>query len=168
MGASAPQTGPAPFGLSQSPLSQAEPLVPCAAPVVSVGVFKTYETCERHTFYVRLTNSEGYSFEPSSHRTGSVYTNHEGLSIDEARDRALIDAADWADFLGLVPEPYVEGGVCFSPSMTFGRFTTRRALAAGSRRAKTAQRVECGASQSGLSASEGNAQNHTQSRGSNG
>ena len=123
------------------------------ARIASVSVFKTYESCERHTFYVRLTNGEGFSIEPMSYATGSVYTNHEGLSIDEARDRALIDAADWADFFGLSPEPYLEDGKRFEPLMTFNRYTTRRAIAAGSRRAKMPKAVECEASQSGPKAS---------------
>lgn len=96
--------------------------------IVAVSVFKTWESCERTTFYVSLRNSEGFTLEPISYRTGSVYTNFEGLSIEEARDRALIDAADWADFLGLVVEPYIEDGVEYKPSMTFNKYQIRREL----------------------------------------
>ncbi len=102
--------------------------------IVSVSVFSMYESCERTTFYVRVTTDEGLTKEVEAHRTGSIYTNGEGLSIEEARDRALIDAATWGDFLGLTPEPFVSEGVTHEPSMRFSTYTyqrnTRAALAA--------------------------------------
>lgn len=96
--------------------------------IVSIRVFKTWETCERTTFYVQLTTDEGFTMTPCSHRTGSIYTNFEGLSVDEARDRALMDAHEWSDFLKIDLEPYVEEGVTYEPSMTLNTFTTRRTL----------------------------------------
>lgn len=96
--------------------------------IVRISVLRTYESCERHTYYVRVETDEGFTKEVESHRTGSVYTNGEGLSIEEARDRALIDAATWGDFLGIEPEPYVADGVTHQPSMTFDFYTTRRKL----------------------------------------
>lgn len=97
--------------------------------IVRIRVFSTYESCERWTFYVELTTDEGYSITPSGHATGSLYTNGKGLSIEEARDRALMDAHQWADFLGLTVEPFVVDGVTIEPSMKFGTYTTRRKLA---------------------------------------
>ena len=97
--------------------------------IVSISVFSTWETCQRTTFYVRLTTDEGMTMETSSFATGSVYTDFEGLSLEEARDRALIDAADWADFLGLEVEPFVVDGVTIEPSMKLNRYRNRRALA---------------------------------------
>lgn len=84
------------------------------------------ESCERTTYYVRATTDEGLTKEVDAHRTGSIYTNGEGLSVDEARDRALIDAHTWADFLGIEAEPYVENGVTYAPSMTLSTYSYQR------------------------------------------
>jgi hypothetical protein len=65
---------------------------------------------------------------PSGYATGSSYTNGEGLSIEEARDRALTDAANWGDFLGLEVKPFVRDGVTYEPSMKLETYTTRRNL----------------------------------------
>ena len=98
--------------------------------IVSISVFSTYESCERTTFYVRATTDEGLTKEVEGHRTGSIYTNGKGLSIEEARDRALIDAATWGDFLGIEPEPFVVDGVTFEPSMKLSTYEyQRRSLA---------------------------------------
>ncbi len=98
--------------------------------IVKIRVFSMWETCERTTYFVELTTNEGFTMTPSSHRTGSVYTNHEGLSIVEARDRALIDAHEWGDFLLLAVDPYIEAGITYEPTMTLDAYTTRRELAA--------------------------------------
>ena len=94
--------------------------------IIRICVVHMYESCERHTYYVRADTDEGYSKEVEGHRTGSVYNNFEGLTRDEARDRALIDAATWGDFLGIKPEPYYEDGKLYEPSMTFDSYTMRR------------------------------------------
>lgn len=94
-----------------------------------IRVFSTYETCERTTFYVELTSDEGFEMTPAGYATGSIYTNGEGLSIEEARDRALMDAADWGDFLGIPVEPFIVDGVAIEPSMRFEKYETRRILA---------------------------------------
>lgn len=96
--------------------------------VVEVRVYHMYESCERHTYAVQLVSDEGFSMDPMSYRTGSVYTNFEGLTRDEARDRALIDAADWGDFFGITPTPFVEDDVTYEPSMTFDKYTMRRQM----------------------------------------
>ena len=100
-----------------------------AVKITKVRVFSTYESCERTTFYVELTTEEGFTITPDSFRTGSVYTNHEGLSIDEARDRALMQAGMWCDLLKLLVEPYVEDGKVIEPSMALNIYETQRVLA---------------------------------------
>lgn len=97
--------------------------------IVRIRVFKTWESCERTTFYVELTTDEGFTMTPRSWATGSIYTNHEGLSIEEARDRALTDANEWGDFLQITVEPYEEDGVIYTPSFPLELYTTRRELA---------------------------------------
>lgn len=96
--------------------------------IVEIVVKKMTESCERTTFYVNAYTDEGYSMTVASHQTGSIYTNHEGLSVEEARERALIDAADWGDFLLIEPTAYKEDGKIIEPSFTFDRFDTRRVL----------------------------------------
>lgn len=97
--------------------------------VVRVCVAKMWETCERTTFYVNLISDEGFTMTAAGHATGSIYTEGKGLSIEEARDRALIDAGRWADFLGLEVDPLVEDGVTYEPSMKMLPYTTQRVLA---------------------------------------
>ena len=97
--------------------------------ITRISVSKMYESCERTSFYVMLTSDEGFTMTASSHQTGSIYTNHEGLSIDEARDRALIDAANWADFLRIEADPFIDDGKSYEPSMTFDSYTIQRELA---------------------------------------
>lgn len=99
------------------------------ANITRIGIMKTYESCERTSFYVMLTSDEGFTMTAASHRTGSIYTNHEGLSIEEARDRALIDAANWADFLQIEADPFIEDGKPVEPSMTFDSYAIQRRLA---------------------------------------
>jgi hypothetical protein len=94
--------------------------------IVSIRVFSTYESCERTTYYVELTSDEGFTMTPCSHATGSIYTDHAGLSKEEARERALIDAADWGDYLNIEPEPLVEDGVVIEPTFKFQKYTLRR------------------------------------------
>jgi hypothetical protein len=98
--------------------------------IVAINVFSMWESCQRTTYYVRVTTDEGFTKEVESHRTGSVYTNFEGLTKEEARDRALIDANTWSDFLGIPVDPYVEDGITYEPSMEFETYTMRRELAA--------------------------------------
>ena len=95
--------------------------------IVKIHVFSMYESCERTTFFVRVTTDEGMTKEVEAHQTGSTYTNGEGLSIEEARDRALIDAATWGDFLGIDVDPFTgEDGTVIEPSMTFDSYTMKR------------------------------------------
>jgi hypothetical protein len=100
-------------------------------PITRIRVFFTWETCERHTFYVELTTAEGFTMTPQAFATGSVYTNGVGLSIDEARDRALITAHDWADFLGVPVDEYADaiggsGYQVYEPSRKLNIYETRR------------------------------------------
>jgi len=116
--------------------------------IVNIRVHRMDESCKRATFYVRLTTDEGFSMEVAGHRTGHEYRDPDtqemvvvpGLSVEEARDRALMDAADWGDFLRLAIDPYVEEGSVISPKMRFETYETRRILAArssqGSRRSE--------------------------------
>jgi len=97
--------------------------------IVKIRVFKTWESCERTTYYVELLTDEGFTMTPCGHATGSVYTDHKGLSKDEARDRALCDAAEWGDFLGIEPEPFEEDGEVHTTSFKLQTYTTRRKLA---------------------------------------
>lgn len=96
--------------------------------IVKISILYMYESCERHNYYVRATTDEGMTKEVDGHRTGSLYNNFEGLSREEARDRTLIDAATWGDFLGITPEPYYEDGVLYEPSMTFDSYACQREL----------------------------------------
>lgn len=96
--------------------------------ITSISVTRMWESCERTSYYVTLTNDEGFDMTPNCHQTGSVYNNHQGLSIDEARDRALIDAHNWSDFLGIPVRPYVENGETFEPSTKFNFYDNRRVL----------------------------------------
>ena len=101
------------------------------AAITSIVVRSMHESCERTTFYVMLISDEGFDMTAASHRTGSIYTNHEGLSIEEARDRALIDAANWGDFLQIEVEPFRDAqGNTIEPSMTFDSYTMRREMEA--------------------------------------
>lgn len=107
--------------------------------IVKIRITRMWETCNRTTFYVELETDEGFTMTPSGHATGSDYTNGEGLSVEEARDRALIDAADWSDFLQIPVEPYVEEGVTYEPNMRFSRYTNRRVLAERGKRGRLAE-----------------------------
>ena len=97
--------------------------------IVKVDVYRMYESCERTTFYVRLTTDEGFTLDPESFRSHCMYDDMngtKGLSIEEARDRALTSAHDWADFLQLKVTPYVEDGITYEPLMTFDKYTMER------------------------------------------
>lgn len=96
--------------------------------ITAIRVVSLWETCQRTTYWVELETDEGFTKTPDCHRTGSVYTNFEGLSKEEARERALIDAHQWSDFLGIPVEPYVEDGVIHEPAMKLEPYTTRRIL----------------------------------------
>lgn len=97
--------------------------------IIAIRVYSLWETCERTTFYVELRTDEGMTMTPAGFATGSVYTNFEGLTKDEARDRALIEAASWGDFLQIEVEPYIEDGVAYEPSMKFNSYRNRRVMA---------------------------------------
>ncbi len=102
--------------------------------IVSISILYMYESCERHSYYVRATTDEGLTKEVDGHQSGSIYTEvdgvRQGLTREEARDRALIDAATWGDFLGITPVPYEEDGVVHEPSMTFHTYKYQRQSAA--------------------------------------
>jgi hypothetical protein len=97
--------------------------------IIRVRVTSMWESCQRTTFYVELESDEGFTMTPAGYATGSEYTNFEGLSLEEARDRALIDAHQWADFLQLTVEPFIVDGVAIEPSMTLKGYTYRREAA---------------------------------------
>lgn len=97
--------------------------------IVAIRVYRTTESCERTSYYVELRTDEGFTKTPDCHRTGSIYTQGEGLSIEEARDRALSDAADWGDLLGIAVDPYEEDGEIHAPSFPLEIYTTQRELA---------------------------------------
>lgn len=96
--------------------------------IVKISLIHMYESCVRHTFYVIAETDEGYTKSVSSHRTGSLHPFVEGLTLDEARDRALIDAADWGDFLQLEVTPFEMDYRIWEPSMRFDIYKTRREL----------------------------------------
>lgn len=97
-----------------------------AAGVKSVSVYGIYESCERTTYFVRLVTDEGFSKDVEAHQTGSIYTNHEGLSVEEALDRALIDAATWGDFLNIEPDPYYRDKQLVEPSCSLSSYRYQR------------------------------------------
>ena len=104
--------------------------------ITEVSVVRMTESCERTTYYVRLTTDEGFTIEPSSHRTGHAYVEDgvrvevPGLSVEEARARTFYDAGDWADLLGIPVSPYEEDGEPKEPTMRpRQRFAMRRRLA---------------------------------------
>lgn len=97
--------------------------------IVRIRVTSMWESCNRTTFYVELTTDEGFTMTPCGHETGSDYTNGEGLTIKEARDRAITDAGTWGDFLCIKPEPFFADGVEVKPTVPLELYTTRRELA---------------------------------------
>lgn len=106
--------------------------------IVRIRVCRQWETCDRTTFFVELTTDEGYTMTPVSFRTGSERPKIDGISIEEARDRALMSADTWGDFLGIVPEPFVHEGVTYTPSMEMRPYEIERAMDAR-RKAKAAK-----------------------------
>lgn len=99
--------------------------------IIAVSVRVLWESCDRWTYYVRLESEEGFDKTPVSFRTGSKMNNYEGLSREQARDQALIEAAGWADFLDLTPTPFVDrDGETYEPSMVFRSYSGRRQIAA--------------------------------------
>lgn len=94
--------------------------------IVAIRVVSQWEICERTTFYVELETDEGFTMSAASFRTGSEYPKVAGPSVDEARDRALITADTWGDFLGIAPEPFMQGGVEHAPSMTMRSYQLQR------------------------------------------
>jgi len=101
--------------------------------IVKVDVYRMHESCERTTFFVRLTSDEGFTKDVDSFASHCIYDDMNGtrgLPVAEARDRALTTAADWADFLDMPVTPYVEEGVTYEPLMTFECYTAQREEAA--------------------------------------
>lgn len=100
------------------------------ATITRIRVLRMDESCERTTFLVELTTDEGFTMTPCSHATGSTYTKGVGLSVDEARDRALTEALEWGDLLRMPVDPYVVAGVTYESSMPMETYTTQRELSA--------------------------------------
>lgn len=100
------------------------------ATITRIRVLRMDESCERTTFLVELKTDEGFTMTPCHHRTGSTYTKGVGLSVDEARDRAITEALEWGDLLRMPVEPYAEDGVTYESSMPLETYTTQRELAA--------------------------------------
>lgn len=102
--------------------------------IVQVSVVRMDESCERTTYFVRLTTDEGFHTEPCGHRTGSVHVVDgerivtPGLDIEEALQRALSDAGDWADLLEIEMTPYEEDGVVQKAAWDRNRFTMQRLI----------------------------------------
>ena len=100
--------------------------------IIGIRISKLWETCDRTSFYVTLESDEGFDKQVECHRTNSIMdreAGHPGISIDEARDRALIDVHRWADFLNLELDPYIEDSVLYEPSMRMLPHTVQRELA---------------------------------------
>ena len=77
-------------------------------PIVSITIGKMIESEPKGaSWWVIAHNSAGQRYELNNFRN---------------RDHALTDRADWADFLGIDIEPYVEDGVTYEPSLTFDRY----------------------------------------------
>lgn len=106
------------------------------AAINGIHIKRMTESCARTTYYVDIISDEGFVKTVEGHKTGHFFMQDgervevPGLSIEEARDRALIDANTWADFLGLTLEPYEEDGVVHSASMAFHTYTMRREMSA--------------------------------------
>jgi len=101
--------------------------------VVKVDVYRMTESCERTTYFVRLTSDEGLTKDADSFASHCIYDDMngtKGLPVEEARDRALTTAADWADFFKLEVTPFYEDGVLHEPLMTFDIYTAQREEAA--------------------------------------
>jgi len=101
--------------------------------IVKVDVYRMTESCQRTTYFVRLTTDEGFTLDPEAHRSHCIYDDMNGttgLPVETARDQALTTAANWADFLDLPVTPYYEDGVLYEPLMTFESYTMQREEAA--------------------------------------
>lgn len=102
--------------------------------IVEISIVRMDETCERTTYYVRLTTDEGFHTEPCAHRTGSVHMVDgervvtPGLAIEEALQRTLSDAGDWSDLLQIPMTPYIENGVVQKALWDRNRFTNERRM----------------------------------------
>ena len=98
---------------------------------VAVRVQGRWETCDRWTYTVQLESGEGYTKDAVSFRTGSKVNDYVGLTRDEARERALIEAVGWADFHQLEPVPFVEDdGKTYEPRYSFKSYEARRQMEA--------------------------------------
>lgn len=88
------------------------------SPIIRVHVEKMVES-SGPSWWVTLTNAAGKTITPQMWKAP---INEPGLSAEEARDRALIEVDEWADFLGFETEVYKEDGVVYEPSLTIGHF----------------------------------------------
>lgn len=88
-------------------------------PPVEVYVQRMTESGNRLSFWTTIKNAAGQEITPSVFRAYE-YNGFEGLSVEEARDRALIEASEWASFFGMKATPYYENDILFQPSMTLG------------------------------------------------
>lgn len=97
--------------------------------IVKIDIFRMTESCDRTTYFVRLTTDEGMTMTPSSFASHCLYDDiagRQGLSVTEARDRALTEAHEWGDFLEIEVTPYREDGITYEPSLPFETYTMRR------------------------------------------
>jgi hypothetical protein len=88
--------------------------------ITRVSITKMTESNQRTTYFVTLVNCLDQVITPAAFSTGTGAVK--GLSVKEARDRALIEAHEWAGFLGLTAEPFVEDGKEIKPTTVIGAY----------------------------------------------
>lgn len=74
-------------------------ILPGIAAIANVRIEPRWESNKRWTYWLNLISDEGFSISLTSHQTGGTHNDFAGLTRDEARRNALIDAARWSDFL---------------------------------------------------------------------
>lgn len=74
-------------------------VLPGIAAIADLRIEPRRESNERWTYWLNLVSDEGFSISLTSHQTGGTHNDFAGLTRDEARRNALIDAARWSDFL---------------------------------------------------------------------
>ncbi len=96
--------------------------------IVSISIKRGVESNQRTTYYVMAMNDEGFEMTLDAFSTGYQAGNAfvEGLSQDEALDRAATTAEDWGDFLEISPEPYGVDGVVVKSSFPLLRYAGLR------------------------------------------
>ena len=98
---------------------------------MSVRILPRWESNERWTYWVELVSDEGYAISVSSHQTGGLHNDFAGLTRDQARRNALIDAARWSDFLEYAMDPFVDkDGMTYQEPGALLPYRNRRNLAA--------------------------------------